>query len=269
MARQRKFGFHYNPYNSDSNPEKSFFEQLLEHIGLHPDKVEDIYFTGAITDPRKTDFFVEYKDEDGKWHRYTPDFIIRRKDGKCLIVEIKAEDDRDPRHQRREWPQGDGAPALGKSQSRPAQVSNDFRGRQHRAARPNRNRPRICGGLNRHASNQENQNEEGDRNAAAATKPAAPKLAGGKKARATKPTPAAETPAPPKQTTVNITAAKGRPMLSWVGKRPLRHVTAFPAQHVETFNPDWRTIRQKWLAFSRRQQGSLGASARKRISRQG
>jgi type III restriction enzyme len=88
------FGFHYNPYNTDSNPEKSFFEQLLEHIGLHPDKVEDIYFTGAITDPRKTDFFVEYKDEDGKWHRYTPDFIIRLKDGKCLIVEIKAERDR-------------------------------------------------------------------------------------------------------------------------------------------------------------------------------
>ena len=88
------FGFHYNPYNADSNPEKSFFEQLLEHIGLHPDKVEDIYFTGAITDPRKTDFYVEYKDEDGKWHRYTPDFIIRRKDGKCLIVEIKAERDR-------------------------------------------------------------------------------------------------------------------------------------------------------------------------------
>ena len=88
------FGFHYDPYNTDSNPEKSFFELLLEHIGLHPDKVEDIYFTGAITDPRKTDFFVEYKDEDGKWHRYTPDFIIRRKDGKCLIVEIKAERDR-------------------------------------------------------------------------------------------------------------------------------------------------------------------------------
>jgi len=26
-------------------------------------------------------------------------------------------------------------------------------------------------------------------------------------------------------------------MLTWVGKRPLRHVTAFPAQHVETFDP--------------------------------
>ncbi len=36
---------------------------------------------------------------------------------------------------------------------------------------------------------------------------------------------------------VKVTAAKGRPMLSWVGKRPLRRVKAFPAQHVETFDP--------------------------------
>ncbi len=35
---------------------------------------------------------------------------------------------------------------------------------------------------------------------------------------------------------VKITAAKGRPMLTWVGKRPLSRVTAFPAQHVETFD---------------------------------
>lgn len=32
---------------------------------------------------------------------------------------------------------------------------------------------------------------------------------------------------------VNISAAKGRPMLTWVGKRPLSHVTAFPAQRIE------------------------------------
>jgi adenine-specific DNA-methyltransferase len=36
---------------------------------------------------------------------------------------------------------------------------------------------------------------------------------------------------------VTIAKAKGRPMLTWVGKRPLSHVTAFPAQHVETFDP--------------------------------
>jgi adenine-specific DNA-methyltransferase len=34
---------------------------------------------------------------------------------------------------------------------------------------------------------------------------------------------------------VRIAAAKGRPMLVWVGKRPLSHVTAFPAQAVEQF----------------------------------
>ncbi len=83
------FGFHYTPYNFDSGPEMSFFEQMLKHLNLKADHVEDIYFTGALTDPEKTDFYVEYRGEDGRWHRYTPDFIIRRKDGRCLIVEIK------------------------------------------------------------------------------------------------------------------------------------------------------------------------------------
>lgn len=39
------------------------------------------------------------------------------------------------------------------------------------------------------------------------------------------------------KTEIKITPAKGRPMLTWVGKRPLSYVTAFPAQHVETFDP--------------------------------
>jgi DNA modification methylase len=50
---------------------------------------------------------------------------------------------------------------------------------------------------------------------------------------------AAVTPSPAasvKKVGVKITAAKGRPMLTWVGKRPLSYVTSFPAQHVETFN---------------------------------
>jgi type III restriction enzyme len=88
------FGFHYDPYNFDSRPERSFFSQLLDNLQMHPDLVEDIYFTGALTDPQKTDFFVEYKGEDGSWHRYTPDFVLRLKDGKCLIVEIKKSHDR-------------------------------------------------------------------------------------------------------------------------------------------------------------------------------
>ncbi len=84
-----EFAFHYTPYNFDSDPEASFFDSVLRELQLHPDQVEDMYFTGAITSPNQTDFYVEYKDADEAWHRYTPDFIIRRKDGKCLIVEIK------------------------------------------------------------------------------------------------------------------------------------------------------------------------------------
>lgn len=46
-----------------------------------------------------------------------------------------------------------------------------------------------------------------------------------------------EAPAAPKATEVKLTAAKGRPMLQWVGKKPLSRVTAFPAQLVESFDP--------------------------------
>ena len=35
---------------------------------------------------------------------------------------------------------------------------------------------------------------------------------------------------------IEIKQAKGRPMLTWVGKQPLRYVTAFPAQHIESFS---------------------------------
>jgi DNA modification methylase len=40
-----------------------------------------------------------------------------------------------------------------------------------------------------------------------------------------------------KTESVQIAEAKGRPMLHWVGKRPLDHVTAYPAQLVERFAP--------------------------------
>lgn len=47
------------------------------------------------------------------------------------------------------------------------------------------------------------------------------------------------------QTEVKITPAKGRPMLTWVGKRPLSRVTAFPAQLVETHSISGLPGRQK------------------------
>ncbi len=96
------FGFHYDPYNFDSNPEKSFFEQILQQLKVEPYEIEDILFTGALTGPGRTDFFVEYKDDKGRWRRYTPDFLIRKKpvaggvagSGRVCIVEVKAERER-------------------------------------------------------------------------------------------------------------------------------------------------------------------------------
>lgn len=88
---QLEFGFHYSPYNFDSNPEKDFFINLLNMLNKDPADVEDIYFTGAISNPDKTDFIFEYKGKDGRWHSYTPDFLIKTKSGRMLIVEIKAE----------------------------------------------------------------------------------------------------------------------------------------------------------------------------------
>lgn len=91
------FGFHYDPYNFDSMPEMEFFQQVLRDLNRHRAEIEDIYFTGGVTDPAKTDFYVEYRGEDGRWHRYTPDFVIRKRArrggrvgaGKVLVVEIK------------------------------------------------------------------------------------------------------------------------------------------------------------------------------------
>lgn len=37
---------------------------------------------------------------------------------------------------------------------------------------------------------------------------------------------------------IAVKPAKGRPLLTWVGKRPLKYVTAFPAQQVESFQSE-------------------------------
>lgn len=83
------YGFHYTPYNFDSSPEADFYEKVLRTLNLHPDEVREIYFTGAITDPKKTDLAFEYAGADGRTHRYTPDFVIHTTDDRWLLVEIK------------------------------------------------------------------------------------------------------------------------------------------------------------------------------------
>jgi predicted nucleotidyltransferase len=92
------FRFHYDPYDFDSAPGREFFVDLLKQINVQAAEVEDIYFTGALTDPAKTDYYVEYRGDDDRWHRYTPEFVIRKRPktaekagtGRVLIVEIKS-----------------------------------------------------------------------------------------------------------------------------------------------------------------------------------
>ena len=69
--------------------------------------------------------------------------------------------------------------------------------------------------------------------------------AAGKKMRESKPTAAGPSVVKAATQTVTIAKAKGRPMLAWVGKRPLTQVTAFPAQPIEAFDPSGDAIRRK------------------------
>ena len=81
--------FHYEGYNFDSSPEAEFLDWALGLLKKETHQIEGLWFTGGLTDPAKTDLCAEYLGEDGRWHRYTPDFVLRRADGKHLIIEIK------------------------------------------------------------------------------------------------------------------------------------------------------------------------------------
>lgn len=82
------YGFHYSPYNFDSTPEVDYYQKVLRALNLHPDDVREVFFTGAITDPRKTDLAFTYQ-RDGRDHRYTPDFVIHALGDRWLLVEVK------------------------------------------------------------------------------------------------------------------------------------------------------------------------------------
>jgi hypothetical protein len=81
--------FHYEGYNFDSQPEAEFLDWCLSLLQTHPHQIEGLWFTGGLTDAGKTDLRAEYLGLDGRWHTYTPDFVLRRSDGKHLVVEVK------------------------------------------------------------------------------------------------------------------------------------------------------------------------------------
>ena len=79
--------FHLDTYCFDSQSEKLAFHDLLSSS-----EVEKLYFTGMLTHGQ-TDFYVHYVDpETFAIRTYYPDFLIQRKDGSWLIIEIKGDD---------------------------------------------------------------------------------------------------------------------------------------------------------------------------------
>jgi type III restriction enzyme len=78
--------FHLDTYCFDSKPEKILFTDLVNHKD-----VQEIYFTGMLTHGQ-TEFAIDYIDpESNLVRKYYPDFLIKKKDGTWLIVEVKGD----------------------------------------------------------------------------------------------------------------------------------------------------------------------------------
>jgi hypothetical protein len=78
--------FHLDTYCFDSNPEKTLFWDLLME-GL----ITKVYFTGMLTHGQ-SDFFIQYIDPESHTVRsYYPDFLLQKKDGTYVIVEVKGD----------------------------------------------------------------------------------------------------------------------------------------------------------------------------------
>ncbi|RNA66213.1 TnsA endonuclease N-terminal domain-containing protein [Alteribacter keqinensis] len=78
--------FHLDTYCFDSKPEKKFFEDIIKS-----DEINNVYFTGMLTHGQ-SEFFIQYIDPESNTVRsYYPDFLIEKKDGKWLIIEVKGD----------------------------------------------------------------------------------------------------------------------------------------------------------------------------------
>lgn len=89
---QSDLSFHLDPYRFDSQPELDLLiDKLLKHLSLGSHQVTDVVFTGALRSADKTGFLFDYRDSGGRWRQYAPDFLIRRNDGRLLLIEVKME----------------------------------------------------------------------------------------------------------------------------------------------------------------------------------
>ena len=54
--------------------------KLMSYLDSHPD----------IDKWSSEEFFIPYKSPiDGKYHRYFPDFWVKKKNGQCMVIEVK------------------------------------------------------------------------------------------------------------------------------------------------------------------------------------
>jgi type III restriction enzyme len=84
----RDRSYHLDHYIFDSSEERDLFRMLLSH-----EQVEEVYFTGGVTDPAHNEFYVEYYDNmAGRWRKYFPDFYLKLAEDGWMVVEVKRED---------------------------------------------------------------------------------------------------------------------------------------------------------------------------------
>lgn len=87
FAKYKDRSFNLDNYCFDSMPEKDMFWNLL-----CDQRIEKVWFTGMLTNGQ-SEFIVNYIDPVTQGIRtYYPDFLVRKKDGSYVIIEVKGED---------------------------------------------------------------------------------------------------------------------------------------------------------------------------------
>jgi len=102
-----RIGFHINPYNFDSSDEKDLFKYLRSILDKD-EAVVDVYFTGGVAEPNHNDFYFEYYSPyNKKISRYFPDFLVETSKGRYLVIEVKANRDKETYERNKQEYKGD------------------------------------------------------------------------------------------------------------------------------------------------------------------
>ncbi|TAN36368.1 hypothetical protein EPN27_01840 [Patescibacteria group bacterium] len=93
-GRTSPLGFHINPYNFDSQDELEVFRYLRSNL-KKGERVNDVYFTGGVTNEKHNEFYFDYQNnlpEGSRLSKYFPDFLIETSFGRYLVLEVKGGD---------------------------------------------------------------------------------------------------------------------------------------------------------------------------------